>query len=200
MDNGRPVAALVDARRRIRGGGGRAGRPFGRRPDARRLQAARRTPRMPGSTSAPARTASSSTRRPPTARAKPCSTRTTCSPRTRTRTPNGADADLAMIVVLRHFATAFAFTDVVWAKYGKPMSAMLGFADPKTKEAPSTNLYNAAGYGLSLTNLGATIDARHQARRLLRRLRHGDPLHRRRRSPRPSRATPPRSTRTSRRT
>jgi hypothetical protein len=72
---------------------------------------------------------------------------------------NGADADLAMIVVLRHFATPFAFTDAVWAKYGKPMSTMLGFTDPKTKEAPSTNLYNASGYGLSLTNLGATIDS-----------------------------------------
>jgi hypothetical protein len=72
---------------------------------------------------------------------------------------NGADADLAMIVVLRHFATPFAFTDVVWAKYGKPMSTLLGFTDPKTKEAPATNLYNAAGYGLSLTNLGATIDS-----------------------------------------
>jgi hypothetical protein len=71
----------------------------------------------------------------------------------------GADADLAIIVCLRHFATAFAFTDTVWAKYGKAMSGMLGFTDPKTKEAPSTNLYNSPAYGLSLTNLGTTIDA-----------------------------------------
>jgi hypothetical protein len=71
----------------------------------------------------------------------------------------GADADLAMIVVLRHFATAFAFTDAIWAKYGKALGTLVAFTDPKTKEAPSANLYNAAGYGLSLTNLGATIDA-----------------------------------------
>jgi hypothetical protein len=71
----------------------------------------------------------------------------------------GADADLALVVCLRHFATAFAFNDAVWAKYGKPMSAMLNFTDPKTKEAPSTNLYNSTAYGLSLTNLGTTIDA-----------------------------------------
>jgi hypothetical protein len=71
----------------------------------------------------------------------------------------GSDGDLAMVVCLRHFATAFAYTDAVWAKYGKPMSAMLNFADPKTKEAPSTNLYNSPAYGLSLPTLGNTIDA-----------------------------------------
>ena len=73
--------------------------------------------------------------------------------------PGGSDPDLAIVVCMRHFATAFAYNDAVWAKYGKPMSAMLNFVDPKTKEAPSTNLYNAPGYGLSLTNLGTTIDA-----------------------------------------
>jgi hypothetical protein len=71
----------------------------------------------------------------------------------------GGDPDLAIVVCMRHFATAFAYTDTVWAKYGKPMSAMLNFTDPKTKEAPSTNLYNVPGYGLSLPNLGNTIDA-----------------------------------------
>jgi hypothetical protein len=71
----------------------------------------------------------------------------------------GADADLAMVVCMRHFATAFAFTDLVWAKYGKVMSAMLNFTDPKTKEAPAANLYNVPGYGLALPNLGNTIDA-----------------------------------------
>jgi intracellular sulfur oxidation DsrE/DsrF family protein len=69
------------------------------------------------------------------------------------------DADLGIIVVMRHFATPFAFTDAMWAKYGKAMSPMLNFTDPKTKEAPSTNLYNSAAYGLTLPNLGNTIDA-----------------------------------------
>lgn len=69
------------------------------------------------------------------------------------------DADVAVVICLRHFATAFAFTDVVWAKYGKPMSAMLEFTDPKSKQAPSTNLLNAAEYGMMLPNLGNTIAA-----------------------------------------
>jgi hypothetical protein len=71
----------------------------------------------------------------------------------------GADADLALVICLRHFATAFAYTDPVWAKYGKPMSAMLNFVDPKTKQPPATNLYNVPGYGLALPNLGNTIEA-----------------------------------------
>jgi intracellular sulfur oxidation DsrE/DsrF family protein len=69
------------------------------------------------------------------------------------------DADLGVIVVMRHFATPFAFTDAMWAKYGKAMSPMLNFKDPKSKEAPSTNLYNSAAYGLTLPSLGNTIDA-----------------------------------------
>jgi intracellular sulfur oxidation DsrE/DsrF family protein len=69
------------------------------------------------------------------------------------------DADLSIIVVMRHFATPFAFTDAMWAKYGKAMGAMLNFKDPKTKEAPSTNLFNSSAYGLELPNLGNTIDA-----------------------------------------
>jgi intracellular sulfur oxidation DsrE/DsrF family protein len=69
------------------------------------------------------------------------------------------DADLGIIVVMRHFATPFAFTDAMWAKYGKAMSGMLNFKDPKTKDAPATNLYNSSAYGLTLPNLGNTIDA-----------------------------------------
>jgi hypothetical protein len=40
---------------------------------------------------------------------------------------------VAVVVCLRHFATAFAFNDAIWAKYGKVMSTMLNFTDPKTK-------------------------------------------------------------------
>jgi len=68
------------------------------------------------------------------------------------------DADLSVIVVMRHFATPFAFTDAMWAKYGKAMGGMLNFKDPKTQQAPTTNLYNSAAYGLTLPNLGNTID------------------------------------------
>jgi len=70
-----------------------------------------------------------------------------------------ADHDLAIVIVMRHNATPFAFNDALWAKYGKALSTVLDFTDPKTKEAPSTNLYNAKGYGLTLTNLGTTISS-----------------------------------------
>lgn len=69
------------------------------------------------------------------------------------------EQDMAIIVVMRHFATPFAFTDTIWAKYGKPMSALIKFTDPKTQEAPTTNLYNSPAYGLALPNLGTTIDS-----------------------------------------
>jgi hypothetical protein len=69
------------------------------------------------------------------------------------------EKDIAVVVCLRHFATAFAFNDAIWAKYGKLLSTMLQFTDPKTKEAPSTNLLNSADYGLALPNFGTTIDS-----------------------------------------
>ena len=70
------------------------------------------------------------------------------------------DKDIAIVVCYRHFATAFAFNDAIWAKYGAVMSGALEFTDPKTKAAPTTNLYKSSGdYGLALQNFGNTIDA-----------------------------------------
>ena len=74
--------------------------------------------------------------------------------------PGSSDADLGIIVCMRHFATPFAYSDAMWAKYGKVMGAMVNFTDPKTKEAPAINLYrNSPQYALTLPNLGTTIDA-----------------------------------------
>ena len=67
--------------------------------------------------------------------------------------------DLAIVVCLRQLATVFAYNDAMWAKYGKAFSAITQFTDPKTKAVPTTNLYNSADYGLSLTNFGNTIGA-----------------------------------------
>lgn len=69
------------------------------------------------------------------------------------------DHDLAILIVMRHFATPFAYSDAAWKKYGNALSAVLKFTDPKTKGAPTSNLYNVEGYGLSLPNLGNTIPA-----------------------------------------
>jgi len=67
------------------------------------------------------------------------------------------EPDVAVVVCLRHLATVFAFNDVVWAKYGQALSDAVQFTDPKTGRAPSTNLLDAAGYGMALPNGGVTI-------------------------------------------
>ena len=51
------------------------------------------------------------------------------------------DADLAVIVGVRHHATPFAFTDAMWAKYGEAWGERLDFNDPKTKKRPVVNVY-----------------------------------------------------------
>ncbi len=72
---------------------------------------------------------------------------------------NLADPDSAIVVCLRHFATPFAWTDTIWAKYGEPFTEMLTkIKDPKTGKAPTINLYRVSGYGMQLNNLGTTID------------------------------------------
>lgn len=70
-----------------------------------------------------------------------------------------AESDLAIVVCLRHLATAFAYNDAIWGKYGKALSDVVQFTDPRTKQAPATNLLNAAGYGTALPNFGNTIDS-----------------------------------------
>jgi intracellular sulfur oxidation DsrE/DsrF family protein len=71
----------------------------------------------------------------------------------------GVDApDLAVVIGARHRATAFTYTDEIWAKYGKPLSDRAMFTDPKTKEAPAVNVYRASGYGAQLSSSGVTLD------------------------------------------
>ena len=70
-----------------------------------------------------------------------------------------SEPDLAIVVCLRHFATVFAYNNTIWGKYGQAMSDLVRFTDPKTKQAPSTNLLNSADYGMTLPNFGNTIDS-----------------------------------------
>lgn len=52
------------------------------------------------------------------------------------------DRDLAVVICLRHRATAFAYNDQVWARYGRQLSDILeNFTDPKTKQPPTINVY-----------------------------------------------------------
>ncbi|HEU5259371.1 MAG TPA: hypothetical protein VFU28_25460, partial [Vicinamibacterales bacterium] len=50
------------------------------------------------------------------------------------------DADLAVVLVARHLSTLFAYSDVIWAKYGKPISERNKVLDPKTNQPPTLNV------------------------------------------------------------
>jgi len=50
-------------------------------------------------------------------------------------------ADVAVVIVMRHRATQFAFTDAIWSKYGAPLSESDKFTDPKTGQVPAVNYY-----------------------------------------------------------
>ena len=51
--------------------------------------------------------------------------------------------DLAVLIVLRHAATAFGYSDAIWAKYGKALAAATNYTDPKSSEPPKANPFNA---------------------------------------------------------
>jgi len=73
---------------------------------------------------------------------------------------NLTDADSAVVIVVRHMATAFAYDESIWAKYGGPLAErMAGFTDPKTSKAPIINVFQTTGYGAQLNNMGTTLDA-----------------------------------------
>ena len=57
------------------------------------------------------------------------------------------ESDLAVVIVARHKSTAFAYSDAMWAKYGKQLSEQAEFTDPKTKEVPKINVYAAPSDG-----------------------------------------------------
>ena len=66
-------------------------------------------------------------------------------------------SQLATIIILRHAGTVFGYDDAMWAKYGKVFSNMAKFTDPKTKEAPTSNLMDVKNFGPGLPNNGATL-------------------------------------------
>ena len=57
------------------------------------------------------------------------------------------DSDLAVVLVARHKSTVFAYNDAMWAKYGKHLSKISGFVDPKTKQPPTVNVYATKAKG-----------------------------------------------------
>ncbi len=55
-----------------------------------------------------------------------------------------APSDLAVVIILRHFATPFAFSDPVWSKYGPAFSAMITLNDPATGKPATRNIHLTA--------------------------------------------------------
>jgi intracellular sulfur oxidation DsrE/DsrF family protein len=51
------------------------------------------------------------------------------------------NADLAVVVCMRHRSAPFAFHDAMWAKYGATLAKRAEFVDPRTKEAPKLNFF-----------------------------------------------------------
>jgi hypothetical protein len=68
-------------------------------------------------------------------------------------------SDVGLIIVVRHNSTSFAYNDMMWAKYGAIFAQRASFNDPKTSQPPTVNLFNASGYGSSLTSFGVTLDS-----------------------------------------
>ena len=61
------------------------------------------------------------------------------------------DSDLAVVIVARHKATSFAYSNAIWVKWGKQLSEQAEFVDPKTKEPPKANWYLGPGDGSQLS-------------------------------------------------
>ena len=68
-----------------------------------------------------------------------------------------AERDVAVVICFRHSSTSFGFNDAMWARYGSTMNKTVQLTDPKTKQAPTTNLYLSVDYGTDLPNYGSTI-------------------------------------------
>jgi intracellular sulfur oxidation DsrE/DsrF family protein len=49
--------------------------------------------------------------------------------------------DIAVVIVMRHRAAPFAYTDAIWAKYGETLARRADWVDPKTKQAPTVNYF-----------------------------------------------------------
>jgi hypothetical protein len=60
-----------------------------------------------------------------------------------------ADSDVAVIVILRHEATTYAYNDAIWAKYGTALAGMLPNDDPQASEAPTANPVTRTASGIA---------------------------------------------------
>jgi intracellular sulfur oxidation DsrE/DsrF family protein len=70
------------------------------------------------------------------------------------------NAELAVVIVMRHNSTPFAYNDAMWAKYGTVMAQRSNVVDPQTNQAPKVNIYNATSpAAATLRSGGVTLDS-----------------------------------------
>lgn len=53
--------------------------------------------------------------------------------------------DVAVVLVMRHLATPFAYNQAMWEKYGTAITMRTNYNDPTTKQPPKVNIYNRPG-------------------------------------------------------
>jgi intracellular sulfur oxidation DsrE/DsrF family protein len=69
------------------------------------------------------------------------------------------NTDLAVVIVVRHFSTVFAYNDAIWMKYGGMLASRINFNDPQTKQPPKLNVYNSPAHVGALPSFGTTLDS-----------------------------------------
>ena len=68
-----------------------------------------------------------------------------------------AATELSVVMILRHWATAMAFNDQIWEKYGDYLVDRTKTFDPRTKATPRVNLYNTDLSSYELPNGKVTL-------------------------------------------
>ena len=53
------------------------------------------------------------------------------------------NADLAVVVCMRHRSAPFGYNDAIWAKYGVTLARRAEYTDPKSNDAPKVNPFTA---------------------------------------------------------
>src|SRR5262249_16578501 len=68
-------------------------------------------------------------------------------------------SDIAVVIVVRHNSTPFAYNDANCSNYPPILAQPLKFNDPKTKQPPNANLFNVPASAAMLTSLGITFES-----------------------------------------
>ena len=58
------------------------------------------------------------------------------------------NGDLAVVIVARHFSTAFAYSDAIWAKYGDPISQFISYKENAKTNPQERQISAAVGRGV----------------------------------------------------